>query len=71
MIYTTYGVGGYDPTKPNNNIVDQYEEDQLVDELRQIPQSALDALSVKLNDSQVNSIAEVKDALKDFIGSIQ
>jgi hypothetical protein len=22
---TTYGVGGYDPTKPNNNIVEQYE----------------------------------------------
>lgn len=23
----TYGVGGYDPTKPNNNIVEQYEVD--------------------------------------------
>ncbi|HSG62329.1 MAG TPA: hypothetical protein VLA24_12950 [Pseudomonadales bacterium] len=22
---TTYGLGGYDPTKPNNNIVEQYE----------------------------------------------
>jgi hypothetical protein len=22
---TTYGLGGYDPTKPNNNIVDYYE----------------------------------------------
>ena len=21
----TYGVGGYDPTKPNNNIVEQHE----------------------------------------------
>jgi hypothetical protein len=23
----TYGVGGYDPTKPNNNIVEEYEVD--------------------------------------------
>jgi hypothetical protein len=22
---TTYGPGGYDPTKPNNNIVEEYE----------------------------------------------
>jgi hypothetical protein len=22
---TIYGIGGYDPSKPNNNIVDQYE----------------------------------------------
>ena len=21
----TYGIGGYDPTKPNNNIVEEYE----------------------------------------------
>jgi hypothetical protein len=24
---TIYGVGGYDPTKPNNNIVEEYEVD--------------------------------------------
>jgi hypothetical protein len=23
--HTTYGIGGYDPTKPNNNIIEQYE----------------------------------------------
>jgi hypothetical protein len=22
----TYGVGGYDPTKPNNNIVEEYDD---------------------------------------------
>lgn len=22
---TTYGIGGYDPSKPNNNIIEQYE----------------------------------------------
>jgi hypothetical protein len=23
----TYGIGGFDPTKPNNNIVEEYEVD--------------------------------------------
>ena len=27
MKQTTYGIGGYDPTKPNNNIVDEVEVD--------------------------------------------
>jgi hypothetical protein len=22
-----YGIGGFDPSKPNNNIIEQYEED--------------------------------------------
>lgn len=25
QIVTVYGLGGYDPSKPNNNIVEQYE----------------------------------------------
>jgi hypothetical protein len=25
MKITTYGVGGYDPTKPNNNIVEELD----------------------------------------------
>jgi hypothetical protein len=25
MKITTYGVGGYDPTKPNNNIVEEID----------------------------------------------
>ena len=25
--FETYGLGGYDPTKPNNNIVDEVEVD--------------------------------------------
>lgn len=69
-----YGEGGFDPTKPNNNIVAEYDtpdvEGVIVDETKQIPQSALDNLSTKLNDPTVNSIAEIKDALKDFIGEI-
>jgi hypothetical protein len=23
--HTVYGIGGYDPTKPNNNIIEEYE----------------------------------------------
>jgi hypothetical protein len=25
--FTTYGPGGFDPTKPNNNIIEEYDED--------------------------------------------
>lgn len=25
MKYTTYGIGGYDPTKPNDNIVEEID----------------------------------------------
>jgi len=25
ITYTRYGIGGYDPSKPNNNIVEEYE----------------------------------------------
>ena len=35
MKQNTYGIGGYDPTKPNNNIVDEVEVDDpaLVEDL--------------------------------------
>lgn len=41
------------------------------EELKQIPQAALATLAQKLNDPSVNSIAEVKGALKDFIEEIK
>ena len=28
MLITKYGVGGYDPTKPNDNIIEQYDDGQ-------------------------------------------
>ncbi len=75
MLVTVYGEGGFDPEKPNNNIVEQYDDgvtdEPETQELKQIPQSAIDTLATKLNDPSVNSIAEVKGALKDFIGEIQ
>lgn len=72
MIHTTYGEGGYDETKPNNNIIDQFDdgiEEQV--ESKQIPTTALTELASKLNDPTVNSIAEIKAALKDFVSSIE
>lgn len=69
-----YGEGGYDPTKPNNNIVSEIETpDQIVesDEMKQIPAGALTELSAALADPGVNSIAEIKSALSAFISSIE
>ena len=72
MIVTVYGEGGFDPNKPNNNIIEQYDDGvDVPEETKQIPQSALDNLSNKLNDPAINSIAEIKDVLKDFIGEIK
>lgn len=71
MIHTTYGEGGYDETKPNNNIIEQVDDGiQAETELKQIPQTALSELKTKLADSGVNSIAEVKAALTDFVDQI-
>ncbi len=42
-----------------------------VEELKQIPKAAIDTLASKLDDPKVNSISEVKGALKDFIKEIQ
>ena len=39
VIQTVYGVGGYDPTKPNNNIIEQVtaeiSDEQLAEEAEQ------------------------------------
>jgi hypothetical protein len=57
----TYGLGGYDPTKPNNNIVEIIENDEpeiipdpqtdaqaLADALTQLPEETLNALKQAL-----------------------
>lgn len=72
MLVTVYGEGGFDPNKPNNNIIEQYDDGiEVQDELLQIPKSAVETLSDKLKDPSVNSIAEVKSALGDFLGEIK
>lgn len=57
MINVTYGPGGYDPTKPNNNIIEQHEvpdpEPQadtqaLADALASLPTETLNALKAAL-----------------------
>lgn len=72
MINTVYGEGGYDPEKPNNNVVEQFDDGvEEPTELKQIPSTAVSDLKEKLSDPSVNSIAEVKSALKDFLEKIE
>jgi hypothetical protein len=52
----TYGIGGYDESKPNNNIVEiiEFEDEQvsdvqaIADVLSQLPQETLDAIKQAL-----------------------
>lgn len=44
MKIVTYGIGGYDPTKPNNNIVDE----QTVPDAPQAPLDSVGALATLL-----------------------
>lgn len=43
-LYIVYGPGGFDETKPNNNIVEQYEVEDVVDDTEVARQSALQKL---------------------------
>lgn len=70
MRVTEYGEGGFDPSKPNNNIVDEYEiQTEDVGETITIPLAARDDLALKLVDPSINSIAEIKAAFLEFIRS--
>ena len=55
MKITTYGLGGYDPTKPNNNIV----EEQTIDDPPQAPLDSSGALATLL---AVTGTLTVEDA---------
>lgn len=58
-----YGIGGYDPSKPNNNIVEQYEvevteqelEDQRILDLKESARAKLIA-GEQLTEEEVNAI---------------
>jgi len=72
MIHTIYGDGGFDPEKPNNNIIEQFDDGiDAPDEMVQISKSAIDNISDKLQDPTVNTIAEIKGVLNDFFGEIK
>lgn len=58
MINVTYGEGGYDPSKPNNNIIEQVEVPD--------PELAVDTFALA---EALNSLPkETLDALKDALG---
>ena len=54
----TYGIGGYDPTKPNNNIV---EEIEIPDEVYPLNQTG--ALATLLAVTEVVSVEDAANAV--------
>lgn len=55
MRQITYGIGGYDPTKPNNNIIEDIE-------LPDLPRPPLDPAGVLATLLAVLEVATVEDA---------
>ena len=55
MKITTYGIGGYDPTKPNNNIVDEQT-------IPNPPQAPLDSVGALATLLAVTGTLTVNDA---------
>lgn len=49
-----YGLGGYDPSKPNNNIVEEYEID--------VPQQPLQGVQIMATLNAVLGIWSLQDA---------
>lgn len=55
MSYTLYGEGGYDPSKPNNNIVEQVIDDEpaeAADSVREAAMAKLQALGLTPEEIQ-------------------
>ena len=63
IVSTTYGLGGYDPTKPNNNIIEQItaeiSDEQLADEAEEKALANADQLI-----DAITNLAEAKVFLK-------
>lgn len=55
-LYIVYGPGGFDETKPNNNIVEQYEVEDVVDPMN-IALSKL--MSLGLTEEEAKAIAGI------------
>lgn len=58
MLVTIYGEGGFDPDKPNNNIVEQYEvADPELTQAELARKSALEKLTnLGLTEDEVNAL---------------
>ena len=54
MKHTVFGLGGYEPSKPNNNIVEEYEID--------VPQQPLQGVEVLATLNAVLGIWSLQDA---------
>jgi hypothetical protein len=55
---TIYGIGGYDPSKPNNNVIEEYE----VEDTRQ-PLDPAGALATLLAVLEVATVADAANAV--------
>jgi hypothetical protein len=60
MKIVTYGLGGYDPTKPNNNIV----EEQTIDDPPQTPLDPIGALATLLAVTGTLPVQDAANAVK-------
>lgn len=71
-----YGLGGYDESKPNNNIIDEYDIEDAIDDVAitrevSIPIFSIDTLQAALEDPATNTIAKVKSVLADFLEELR
>lgn len=66
MLVTEYGLGGYDPTKPNNNIVDEFElpEPEVTDDR----QAAMDVV-IAAKDSDIPEVAALAQAVETLLAN--
>lgn len=60
QLYIKYGIGGYDPTKPNDNIIEQYEID--------VEESELDTDVAALAEALSNLPEETLNSIKQALG---
>ena len=62
----TYGVGGYDPTKPNNNIVEEYETPDI--DVPDDRQAAMDVV-IAAKDSDIPEVAALAQAVETLLAN--
>lgn len=56
-IEIVYGIGGFDPTKPNNNIIEEIEIPDVIDVTETARQSALEKLNkLGLTEQEIRSL---------------
>lgn len=71
-----YGEGGYDPSKPDNNVLESFESpdvqpEEILDTQVAITPAAITQLQNTLADPATNSIAKIKSALTEFLEQLR